>query len=49
MPTGFWWGNLKERYYLEELGQDRWVLLKWNFQEQDGRARAELLPVDTNS
>ena len=26
---GFWWGNLKERDHLEDLGMDEMVILKW--------------------
>ena len=34
MNTGFWWGNLRERDQLDELGVDgkiilRWILSKW--------------------
>ena len=28
---GFWWGNLKERDCLEDLGVDRKIILKWIF------------------
>jgi hypothetical protein len=28
MHTGFWWGNLKERDHLEDLGLDRMIILK---------------------
>jgi hypothetical protein len=34
--TGFWWGNLRERYHLEELGVDGMILLKWLFKKWDG-------------
>jgi hypothetical protein len=26
--TGFWWGDLGERHYLEDLGMDGRILLK---------------------
>jgi hypothetical protein len=26
---GFWWGNLKERNQLEDLGVDGNIILKW--------------------
>jgi hypothetical protein len=29
--TGFWWGDLGERYHLEDLGMDGRVLLKRMF------------------
>ena len=35
MYTGFWWGNLRERDYLEDPGVYgrkilRWIFKKWN-------------------
>jgi hypothetical protein len=27
--TGFWWGNLKERYHLKDLCLDGRIILKW--------------------
>jgi hypothetical protein len=29
MPTGFWWENLKERGYLEDLGVSVSMILRW--------------------
>jgi hypothetical protein len=31
MYTGFWWGNLKERYNLENPGVDERIILRWIF------------------
>jgi hypothetical protein len=35
--TGFWWGNLRERHHLENLGVDERMILKWIFKKWDGR------------
>jgi hypothetical protein len=29
--TGFWWGYLRERDYLEDLGVDGRIILTWVF------------------
>jgi hypothetical protein len=34
--TGFWWGNLRERDNLEDLGLDGEMILKWAFKKWDG-------------
>jgi len=34
--TGFWWGNLVERVYLENTGVDGRIILKWIFNKGDG-------------
>jgi hypothetical protein len=31
MHTGFWWGNLREGDYFEEVGVDGRIILKWTF------------------
>lgn len=36
MHTGFWWGNLSERDYLEDLGIDGRILLKCISKKWDG-------------
>lgn len=28
MHTGFSWGSLKERDFLEDIGVDRWIVIK---------------------
>jgi hypothetical protein len=33
--TGFWWGDLRERGHLEDLGIDGKVILKWIFKKWD--------------
>jgi hypothetical protein len=36
VPTGFWWGNLRERYHLEDLSVDGMVLFKCILSKYDG-------------
>jgi len=38
MHTGFWWGDLRERDHLEDLGIDGRTILKWIFKKYDGEA-----------
>jgi len=33
--TGFWWGNLKERYHFEDPGVDGRIILRWIFRKWD--------------
>ena len=33
VPTGFWWGNLKERDHSEGPGIDGRIILKWIFRK----------------
>jgi hypothetical protein len=33
--TGFWWGNLRERYHLEDPGIDGRIIFKWIFKKWD--------------
>jgi hypothetical protein len=33
--TGFWWGNLREKDHLENLGTDKSTILKWIFKKWD--------------
>jgi len=35
---GFWWGNLRERDYLEDPGVDERIILRWNFGKWNVRA-----------
>jgi hypothetical protein len=33
---GFWWGNVRKRHRLKDLGVDGRMLLKWIFKKGDG-------------
>ena len=35
MYRGFWWGNLRERDYLENTGVDGTIILIWVFRKWD--------------
>jgi hypothetical protein len=34
--TGVWWGNLREKGHLEDIGVDGRIILKWIFKTWDG-------------
>jgi hypothetical protein len=36
LHAGFWWGNLRERYHLEDPGIDGRIILRWMFKKWDG-------------
>jgi len=42
MCTDFWWGNLKERNHLVEIGVDG-IILKITFDRYGAMARTELV------
>jgi hypothetical protein len=33
---GFWWGDLRVRDHLEDIGIDGRIILKWTFKKLDG-------------
>jgi hypothetical protein len=33
--TGFWWGNLRERIYLNDQGFGGKTILRWIFRKED--------------
>ena len=35
MHTGFWWGDVRERDHLEDLGVDENVISQWIFKKCD--------------
>jgi len=41
--AGFWWGNLNEKDYLEDLGIDARIRLKLNFKSLVGTAWTGLI------
>ena len=43
LPTGFWWGNLREEFHLEYLGINGTIILEWGFMKWDSRAWTELV------
>jgi len=39
--TGIWWGNLKEKNHLGDLGVDGIIILRWIFRKWDVGAWAK--------
>jgi hypothetical protein len=35
VPREFWWGDLRERFHLQDLGVDRKMILKLIFRKWD--------------
>ena len=36
MQSGFWWGEIRKRHHLEQLGVDVIIILKLIFKQCDG-------------
>ena len=43
LHTGFWWGDLRERGHLEDIGIDESIILKWIFRMWHGEAWTALI------
>jgi hypothetical protein len=43
----FWWGDLRERDHLKDLGVDGSIILKWILKKWDGEAWSELILLRT--
>ena len=39
--TGYWWGKLRGRDYLEDIGINR-IILKWMFKKRNGERCLDL-------
>jgi hypothetical protein len=35
VEAGLWWGNLKERDHLKDIGLDENIILRWIFRKWD--------------
>ena len=43
MHTGFWWGEMRERDHLKDVGADGTIIIKWIFKTWDEEAWTELI------
>jgi hypothetical protein len=43
MYTGFWWGDLRERDHVEEIGVDGRIILNWILKNLDLEAWSGLI------
>jgi hypothetical protein len=42
VQTGFWWGNLREGYHLEQLSIDKMIILECIFKKRNAMAWTDL-------
>jgi hypothetical protein len=49
LHTRLLWGGLKERIHFEDLGVDRWIILKWIFKRWDAETWVELTWLRTGT
>ena len=49
LQTAFWWGDLRERDHLEDLGVDGRVILNWTFKTWAGKAWTRLIWLRTET
>ena len=47
--SGSWWGNPRERHYLEDTGIDVRIILRWIFRKLDVRALNGLMWLRTGT
>ena len=47
MHTGVWWGNLRERDHLENVGIDGSIILMWIFRKWNRGVRTGLIWIRT--
>jgi hypothetical protein len=49
LHTGFWWGNTRESYHLEDTGVDGRIIIKWMFEKWNGDMDCIAMAQDSGS
>jgi hypothetical protein len=49
MHIGYWWESQKERDHYEDQDVDRWTILKWILERQDGMVWTVLICLRTGT